>query len=203
MSRYTGPVFKKSRRLNFSVLESGKEFTKGKKRTYAPGQHGQKKVKLSNYGLQLQEKQKLRFTYGLNARQLKNLFDKAKHQHGVTGTNLLISLESRLDNIVFRLGFGLTRKATRQLVNHNHVLVNGKKVNIPSYQVKVGDIISVDEKTKKNVKVLESLEVNSGTLGFVEFNKQNFSGKLVRLPMREELNSDIVESLVIESYSRA
>lgn len=203
MSRYTGPSFKKSRRLEFSVLESGKEFTKGKKRTYAPGQHGQKKIKLSNYGLQLREKQKMRFTYGLNARQLKNLFDKAKMQHGITGTNLLLLLESRLDNMIFRFGLSLSRNGARQLVNHGHVLVNGKKVNIPSYQVKVGDTITIDEKTKKNVKVLESLQVNAGTLPFVEFNRDTFVGKLVRLPLRSELNSDIQEALVIESYGRA
>lgn len=194
MSRYTGPTFKKSRRLEFSILESGKEFTKGKKRTYAPGQHGNKKVKLSNYRLQLREKQKIRFTYGLNARQLRNLFDKAKLQHGVTGTNLLLLLESRLDNIIFRFGLALSRNGARQLVNHGHVLVNGKKVNIASYQVKVDDTISLDDKSKKNIKILEALQVNAGTLPFVEFNRETFTGKLVRLPLRSELNSDIQES---------
>ena len=203
MARYTGPMFKKSRRLSFSVLESGKEFVKGKKRTYAPGQHGTKKIKLSTYGQQLQEKQKIRFTYGLNARQLKNSFNKAKLQHGVTGTNLLILLESRLDNIVFRFGLALTRNASRQLVNHGHVLVNGKKVNIPSYQVKIGDTITIDEKSKKNIKILEALQVNAGTLPFVEFNKEKFTGKYLRTPLREELNSDIQEWRVIESYGRA
>lgn len=203
MARYTGPMFKKSRRLSFSVLESGKEFTKGKKRSYAPGQHGAKKIKLSTYGQQLQEKQKIRFTYGLNARQLKNSFNKAKMQHGVTGTNLLILLESRLDNIVFRFGLSLTRNGARQLVNHGHVLVNGKKINIPSYQVKIGDTITIDEKSKKNVKILEALQINASTLPFVEFNKTTFTGKYLRAPMREELNSDLQEALVIESYGRA
>lgn len=203
MSRYTGPVFRKSRRLNFSVLETGKEFAKGKKRTFAPGQHGQKRIKLSNFGLQLQEKQKIRLSYGINARQLKNLFDKAKMQHGVTGTNLLILLESRLDNIVYRLGLTVTRNAARQLVNHGHVLVNGKKVNIPSYQVKINDIITIDEKSKKNVKIIEALQINASTLPFVEFNKEKFTGKYLRTPLREELNSDLQESLVIESYGRA
>lgn len=203
MARYTGPMFKKSRRLSFSVLESGKEFTKGKKRTYAPGQHGAKKVKLSTYGQQLHEKQKIRFTYGLNARQLKNAFNKAKMQHGVTGTNLLITLESRLDNIVYRFGLTLTRNAARQLVNHGHVLVNGKRIDIPSYQVKFGDTITIDEKTKKNVKILEALQVNAATLAFVEFDKKTFTGKYLRAPLREELNSDLQEALVIESYGRA
>lgn len=203
MARYTGPMFKKSRRLSFSVLESGKEFTKGKKRTYAPGQHGAKKVKLSTYGQQLHEKQKIRFTYGLNARQLKNAFNKAKMQYGVTGTNLLITLESRLDNIVYRFGLTLTRNAARQLVNHGHVLVNGKRIDIPSYQVKIGDIITIDEKSKKNVKILEALQVNAATLSFVEFDKKTFTGKYLRAPLREELNSDLQEALVIESYGRA
>lgn len=203
MARYTGPTFKKSRRLSFSVLESGKEFTKGKKRTYAPGQHGAKKIKLSTYGQQLQEKQKIRFTYGLNARQLKNLFNKAKMQHGVTGTNLLVLLESRLDNIVYRLGLTLTRNGARQLVNHGHVLVNGKRIDIPSYSVKIGDTITIDEKSKKNVKIIEALQVNASTLPFVEFDKKTFIGKYLRAPMREELNSDLQEALVIESYGRA
>ncbi|MBE4704088.1 30S ribosomal protein S4 [Spiroplasma platyhelix] len=203
MARYTGPMFKKSRRLSFSVLESGKEFTKGKKRTYAPGQHGAKKVKLSTYGQQLQEKQKIRFTYGLNARQLKNAFNKAKMQHGVTGTNLLTILESRLDNIVYRFGLTLTRNGARQLVNHGHVLVNGKRIDIPSYQVKINDIITIDEKSKKNVKIVEALQVNASTLPFVEFDKKTFTGKYLRAPIREELNSDLQEALVIESYGRA
>lgn len=203
MARYTGPMFKKSRRLSFSVLESGKEFTKGKKRTYAPGQHGAKKIKLSTYGQQLQEKQKIRFTYGINARQLKNLFDKAKMQHGVTGTNLLVLLESRLDNIIFRFGLTTTRNGARQLVSHGHILVNGKKINIPSYQVKFGDTITIDEKSKKNVKILEAIQVNASTLSFVEFDKKTFTGKYLRAPLREELNSDLQEALVIESYGRA
>lgn len=203
MSRYTGPVFRKSRRLQFSILESGKEFAKGKQRTFAPGQHGQKRIKLSNFGLQLQEKQKIRFTYGLNARQMKNLFDESKSTHGVTGTNLLIFLESRLDNIIYRFGLSLTRSGARQLVNHGHVLVNGKKVNIASYRVKLGDKVTITEKIKKNPKILEALAANASTLPFVEFNKKTFVGTYIRHPLREELNSDINEALVIESYGRS
>jgi len=203
MSRYIGPIFRKSRRLSFSILESGKEFAKGKKRTFAPGQHGQKRIKLSSFGLQLQEKQKIRFTYGLNARQMKNLFNESKNTHGVTGTNLLIFLESRLDNIVFRLGLALTRNGSRQLVNHGHILVNNKKVNIPSYRVKLGDKITITQKAQKNPKILESLTVNASTLPFVEFDKKSFVGKYLRHPLREELNTDIQEALVIESYGRA
>lgn len=203
MSRYTGPVFRKSRRLNFSILETGKEFAKGKKRTFAPGQHGPKRIKLSNFGLQLQEKQKIRFTYGLNARQMKNLFDESKNTHGVTGTNLLIFLESRLDNIVYRLGLSLTRNGARQLVNHGHVLVNGKKVNIASYRVKIGDKILLTEKAQKSTKILEAIATNASTLPFVEFNKKTFVGTYVRHPLREELNTDINEALVVESYGRS
>ena len=141
MARYTGPMHKKSRRLGFSVLENGKELAK---RPYAPGEHGQdRRKKLSNYGVQLQEKQKVRFMYGLSEKQLHKLFEKALKMKGVNGENLLKLLESRLDNLVYRIGFATTRKGARQLVNHGHVTVNGKKVNIPSYQVKPGDVASL------------------------------------------------------------
>jgi small subunit ribosomal protein S4 len=134
MARYTGPVWKKSRRLSFSILETGEEL---KKRTYAPGQHGPtKRIKLSGYGLQLREKQRVRNMYGLNERQFANLFHKASKMEGMAGVNFLVLLESRLDNIVYRMGFARTRKAARQLVNHGHIEVNGKKIDIPSYLVK-------------------------------------------------------------------
>ena len=140
MARYTGPSNRKSRRLGFSTLENGKDL----KRPFAPGLHGQKRAKkLSNYGTQLQEKQKVRFMYGLSEKQFKKTFDEAGKLKGVHGEDFLKLLESRLDNIVYRIGFANTRKAARQLVNHGHILVNGKKVNIPSYIVKPGDIISV------------------------------------------------------------
>lgn len=202
MSRYIGPVFKKSRRYGFSILETGKEFAKGKKRTSAPGQHGSRRKKLSNYGVQQQEKQKLRFLYGLNERQFRNTFVKARKLHGVTGENFLFLLESRLDNIVYRLGLAATRKASRQLVNHGHILVNNKKIDIPSYHTKVGDEITIKEQSKKNSKILEALEINSSTLQFVEFNKKTLVGKYVRLPERSELSKEINEALIVEWYKR-
>ncbi len=203
MSRFIGSLTKKSRRYGFSILENGKEFSKGKKRTYAPGQHGQKRIKLSDYGLQLKEKQKVKFMYGLNERQMINTFKKArKIKKGILGTNFLISLESRLDNIVYRLGLSNTRNGARQLVNHGHILVNNKKVDIPSYSCKIGDLISLKEKTRKNTKVTDSLKLIASTLDFVEFDKVNFTGKYKRLPERSELNNEIQESLIVELYNR-
>ena len=200
MARYTGPVWKKARRLSFSVLETGVEL---KKRTYAPGQHGPtKRVKLSNYGLQLREKQRIRNMYGLNERQFANLFDKASRMDGMAGVNFLILLESRLDNLVYRMGFARTRAAARQLVNHGHILVDGKKLDIPSAQIKPGTVISVREKSLNNKTIAESLESNISTPAFVEVDKEKKSGKFVRLPERNELNQELNESLVVESYNR-
>ncbi len=142
MARYTGPVFKKSRRYGFSILETGKEFAKGKGREYAPGQHGQRRVKMSDYGLHLYEKQKVRYMYGVNEKQFKNTFAKAAKLPGVAGLNFLQTLESRMDNVVYRLGFAETRRQARQLVNHGHFTVNGKKATIPSMQIKLGDKVS-------------------------------------------------------------
>ena len=200
MARYTGPVWKKARRLSFSVLETGVEL---KKRTYAPGQHGPtKRVKLSNYGLQLREKQRIRNMYGLNERQFANLFDKASRMDGMAGVNFLILLESRLDNLVYRMGFARTRAAARQLVNHGHILVDGKKLDIPSAQIKPGTVISVREKSLNNKTIAESLESNISTPAFVEVDKEKKSGKFVRLPERNELNQELNESLVGEYYNR-
>ena len=200
MARYTGPVWKKARRLSFSVLETGVEL---KKRTYAPGQHGPtKRVKLSNYGLQLREKPRIRNMYGLNERQFANLFDKASRMDGMAGVNFLILLESRLDNLVYRMGFARTRAAARQLVNHGHILVDGKKLDIPSAQIKPGTVISVREKSLNNKTIAESLESNISTPAFVEVDKEKKSGKFVRLPERNELNQELNESLVVEYYNR-
>ena len=200
MARYTGPVWKKSRRLSFSVLETGEEL---KKRTYAPGQHGPtKRVKLSNYGTQLREKQRVRNMYGLNERQFANLFERASRMEGMAGVNFLILLESRLDNIVYRLGFARTRAAARQLVNHGHIEVNGKKVDIPSAQVKPGDVIAVRENSRNMKVIAEALEANITAPAFVEVDKENKSGKYVRYPERSELNQEINESLVVEYYNR-
>ncbi|ATZ16447.1 small subunit ribosomal protein S4 [Entomoplasma freundtii] len=202
MSRYTESTFKKSRRYGFSILENGKEFSKGKKRTTAPGVHGARKSKLSGYGTQLQEKQKVKFMYGLNERQFRNTFAKSKKIQGVTGTNFLQLLESRLDNLVFRLGFAGSRQGARQLVNHGHILVNGKKIDIPSYVAQPGDLIEVKESMKKNDKVQEALQNNQTTIEFVKVDKEGVKGEFIRLPERNELNSEINEALIVEWYNR-
>lgn len=200
MARNTGPVWKTSRRLGFSILETGEEL---QKRAYAPGQHGpNKRVKLTNYGQQLNEKQKIRFMYGVNERQFYNTFVKASKMKGVTGENFLAMLESRLDNVVYRLGFARTRRAARQLVNHGHILVNGNKVDIPSYSVKPGTVIEVKEKSKNMKAINEALEATLNTVAFVEVDKEAKKGTYLRLPERSELNSEINELLVVEFYNR-
>ena len=200
MSRVKGPVWKTSRRLGFSILETGEEL---QKRAYAPGQHGPtKRVKLTNYGLQLREKQKIRYMYGLNERQFHNLFVKASKMKGVTGENFLNLLESRLDNLVYRLGFARTRRAARQLVNHGHILVNGKKVDIPSFIVKPGTTIEVKEKSKNLAAINEALEACLNTVAFVDVDKDTKKGTYLRLPERSELNQEVNELLVVEFYNR-
>jgi len=200
MARYTGPMYKKSRRLGFSVLENGKELAK---KPYIPGEHGQdRRKKLSNYGIQLQEKQKVRFMYGLNEKQFKKVFEKAGKMKGVHGENFLKLLESRLDNLVYRIGFATTRRGARQLVNHGHITVNGKKVNIPSYSVKVGDVISLPENDKELVIVKTSLESLQNRVEFISYDDKKMEGTYVRMPERSELNADINESLIIEFYNR-
>lgn len=201
MARNTGPVWRISRRLNFSILETGEELTK---RPYIPGQHGSptKKVKQSNYGLQKAEKQKIRHMYGLSEKQFFNTFNKASKMAGVKGTNLLILLESRLDNLVYRLGFATTRRAARQLVNHGHILVDGKKVDIPSYRCKPGQTIEVKESSRNMEAINNALEANVSIKDFVSVDKENKKGKFVRLPERNELNTEVNELLVIEYYNR-
>ena len=201
MARNTGPVWRISRRLNFSILETGEELTK---RPYIPGQHGSptKKVKQSNYGLQKAEKQKIRHMYGLSEKQFFNTFNKASKMAGVKGTNLLILLESRLDNLVYRLGFATTRRAARQLVNHGHILVDGKKVDIPSYRCKPGQTIEVKESSRNMEAINNALEASVSTKDFVRVDKENKKGKFVRLPERNELNTEVNELLVIEYYNR-
>ena len=200
MSRYTGPANKKSRRVGFSTLENGKDLAK---RPYKPGQHGQdRKAKASNYSIQLNEKQKVKFTYGLNEKQFRLLFNKAGKMQGIHGENFLRLLESRLDNIVYRMGLSRTRRGARQIVNHGHILVNGKKVDIPSYMVKPGDVISVKESSKDHKAIKEALEAINNTVEFVTFDKNKLKGTYVRLPERSELSSDINEALIVEFYSR-
>ena len=200
MARNTGPVWKTSRRLGFSILETGEEL---QRRAYAPGQHGPtKRVKLTNYGQQLHEKQKIRFMYGVNERQFYNTFVKASKMKGVTGENFLAMLESRLDNVVYRLGFARTRRAARQLVNHGHILVNGSKVDIPSYSVKPGAVIEIKEKSRNMKAINEALEATLNTVAFVELDKEAKKGTFLRLPERNELNTEINELLVVEFYNR-
>ena len=200
MARYTGPVYKKSRRLNFSTLENGKELAR---RPYAPGIHGNdRRKKISEYGIQMQEKQKVRFMYGLNEKQFHKLFVKASKMKGITGENFLMLLESRLDNVVYRLGLATTRRAARQIVNHGHITVDGVKVDIPSYQVKVGDVIAVKENSLEHKGILAAVETVTSRPAFVEFDAKKLSGKLLRLPDRSELNQDINESLIVEFYNR-
>ncbi len=200
MARYTGPVYKKSRRLGFSILENGKELAK---RPYAPGAHGNdKKRKSSEYGVQLAEKQKIRLMYGLNEKQFHRLFDKASKMQGTAGHNLLNLLETRLDNMVYRLGLAKTRRAARQVVNHGHITVNGKKVDIPSFQVKVGDVVAVKENSLDHPAIKEAAETCMTRPAYVEFDKNKLSGKLLRLPDRSELNPDINETLIVEFYNR-
>ena len=199
MARYTGPAYKKSRRLGFSTLENGKELAK---RPYAPGQHGQdRRKKLSEYGIQMQEKQKVRILYGLNEKQFKKTFEKASKMKGIAGENLLVLLESRLDNMVYRLGMARTRRSARQIVNHGHILVNGKKVDIPSYITKVGDVISVKENSLNHPAIIDALEQNKTVPAFLEMDKQKLTGKYLRTPERSELNTEINEQLIVEFYN--
>lgn len=199
MARYTGPAFKKSRRYGFSTLESGKDL---RKRTSAPGQHGTSRKKLSEYGIQLQEKQKVKFMYGLTEKQFRKTFDEAGKKKGMHGVNFLIMLESRLDNLVYRMGMAKTRRASRQIVNHGHILVNGKRVDIPSYQVKPGDVISVRESSMNHPVINECVDATTNRVAYVTFDSKKKEGTYVRYPEREELNADINESLIVEYYNR-
>lgn len=199
MARYTGPQWKKSRRLGFSTLETGKELTK---RPYAPGQHGQKRKKLTEYGLQLAEKQKVRHMYGVNEKQFRNTFFRASKMGGITGYNFFCLLESRLDNVVYRLGFATTRRQARQLVNHGHVTLNGVKTDIASCYVRIGDVVAVKEKSKSLDIIKTSLAERTHVPGFVEVDADKMEGKFIRLPERSELNQEINESLIVEYYNR-
>ena len=200
MARYTGPVWKKSRRLNFSILETGEEL---KKRAYAPGQHGPtKRVKLTPYGEQLREKQRVRHMYGVNERQFYNTFKKAVKLEGKAGYNFLVMLESRLDNVVYRMGFAPTRKAARQLVAHGHILLNGHKCDIASCQVKPGDVVAVREKSLQCKNIVEALESNYQAPEFVSVDKDARKGTFVRTPERSEMNQEINEALIVEYYNR-
>jgi small subunit ribosomal protein S4 len=200
MARYTGPVWKKSRRLGISLTGTGKELDK---RPYAPGQHGpNQRKKLSEYGLQLQEKQKLRFMYGVNERQFATLFEKSAKMQGVHGENFMILLESRLDNLVYRLGLARTRRQARQLVNHGHITVDGSRVDIPSYSVTPGQVIGVREKSQKLTIIADAIEANAFVPEYLTFDADKLEGTYSRLPERSELPAEINEALIVEWYSR-
>lgn len=197
--RYTGSDYKRSRRLGFSVLETGKELSK---RPYGPGQHGNgRKKKPSEYGKQLIEKQKIRQMYGVNERQFRRLFNLALKSDEVTGIAFFRILESRLDNLVYRMGFARTRRGARQLVNHGHITVNGSKVDIPSYLCKVGDKIALKEGHDLAV-VKASLESKPASVAYVKVDASKLEGEFLREPERNELPSDINEAQVIEYYNR-
>jgi small subunit ribosomal protein S4 len=199
MSRYTGPQWKVSRRLKYSTLETGKDLGK---RPYPPGQHGQRRSKISEYGLQLQEKQKVRFTYGVNERQFKKTFNEAKKMEGRQGENFLFLLESRLDNLVFRSGLARTRRQARQIVAHGHVTVDGKKMDIPSYRVKPGQTVGLKEKSKDLVVVKDALEAKVERADFVDFDEEKRQFVYKRFPERREFLTDIKENLIVEFYNR-
>ena len=208
MARYIESVCRLCRRENLKLYLKGDRCYSDKcaieRRSYPPGQHGQGRAKFSNYGVQLREKQKVKRMYGLMEKQFRNFFSKAERQKGITGTNLLLLLERRLDNLVYRLGFANSRSEARQLVRHSHFTVNGKKVNIPSYLVKVGEAIELREKSRKISKVGESLEAvaRRGIPSWLELEKEQFRGRLVSLPAREDLTMPIKEQLIVELYSK-
>lgn len=199
MSRFTGSSWKVSRRLGYSISETGKELIK---RKYAPGQHGAKRSKLKEYGAQLQEKQKVRFTYGVSEKQFVKTFNEASKMEGKTGVNFLKLLECRLDNLVYRLGFAATRAQARQLVNHGHIVVDGKKVDIPSYRVKPGQTISLKETSKNLVVVKAALEAKLARAEYVSYDETKMVGTFVRLPERNEFLPEIQEQLIVEFYNR-
>lgn len=209
MARYTDSSCKLCRRENLRLYLKGDRCYGDKcafeRRSYAPGQHGQRRGgKLSDYRVQLREKQKVKRIYGLLEKQFRGYYYRSEKQKGITGTNLLILLESRLDNVVYRMGFAASRKQARQLVRHNHFLVNSKKVNIPSYQVKPGDEIGAKDKSKKVSQIVEAMEtvVRRGIPDWIEVDKEKFKGTLKALPNREDLTMPIQEQLIIELYSK-
>ena len=199
MARYTGPNNKQARRVGFSILENGKDL----KRPFGPGQHGKdRKRKPSNYAIQLNEKQKVRFMYGISEKQFERLVSESAKMKGVHGENLLILLESRLDNIVYRIGFATTRRGSRQLVNHGHITVNGKKVDIPSYRVKPGDVVALKENSNDHKGVEIALANVKSRVDYINYDEKKKQATYVRYPQRSELNAEINEALIVEFYSR-
>ena len=208
MARYRGPVEKLERRLGVDLGLKGERRLAGKsaleKRPYPPGQHGQRRTKLSEYGEQLQEKQKAKFMYGVSEKQFRSLFAEAKRQDGNTGSLLIQLLEQRLDNVVYRMGFATTRRFARQLTNHGHILVDGKKVDIPSFRVKAGQKIEIREKSKTNPQVVRAMELTNqtGMVEWVDVEKDKFFGLFTRIPNRDEISIPVEERLIVELYSK-
>jgi ribosomal protein S4 len=208
MSRYTGPVEKLERRLGVDLAMKGERRLAGKsalaKRPYAPGQHGQKRGKISEYGSQLREKQKAKFMYGVSEKQFRRLFAEAARRDGNTGAILVQLLEQRLDNVVYRMGFATTRRFARQLVTHGHILVDGKRVDIPSYNVRVGQKIEVVEKSKNNPQISRALDLTAqtGIVAWVDVEKDKRYGIFTRTPDREEIVIPVEERFIVELYSK-
>ncbi len=207
MARYTGPSCRQCRREGQKLFLKGERCYSGKcavdKRAYAPGQHGQnRRAKVTEYGLQLREKQKTKRFYGVLEAQFRNYFDKAAKKKGLTGENLLIMLETRMDNVVFRMGFASSRKEARQLVTHNHFLVNGKKVNIPSIEVSAGDVIKVKEKSASSPKFKEIRDMSISTPSWISVDTDKLEGRILAMPLREEIDTPVAEHLIVELYSK-
>lgn len=209
MARYTGPVCRLCRRERMKLFLKGDRCFKEKcaieRRAYPPGQHGQRRSRrMMGYGIQLREKQKVKRIYGVYERQFRNYFKNADRKKGITGENLLVMLERRLDNVAYSLGFGASRSQARQLVRHGHIQVDGKKVTIPSAQVKVDQVVSVREASRKNDLVRASVETarGRGVPEWLELDPENFSGRVLKLPTREEIKIPIQEQLIVELYSR-
>lgn len=208
MARYTGPVEKLERRLGVSLALKGERRLAGKsaleKRPYAPGQHGQRRAKISEYGLQLREKQKAKFMYGVSEKQFRRLFQEAARREGNTGALLVQLLEQRLDNVVYRMGFTTTRRFARQLVTHGHILVNGKRVDIPSYRVEPGSKVEVAEKSKNNPQIVRAIDLTAqtGIVAWVDVEKEKKFGIFTRNPEREEVIIPVEERFIVELYSK-
>lgn len=208
MARYRGPVEKLERRLGVSLALKGERRLAGKsaldKRPYAPGQHGQRRAKISEYGLQLREKQKAKFMYGVSEKQFRRIFDEAARKEGNTGINLVQLIERRLDNVVYRMGFATTRRFARQLTTHGHILVNGSRVDIPSYIVRAGDKVEVCEKSKNNPQIKRALELTqqTGIVPWVDVERDKAMGIFTRIPERDEVVIPVEERLIVELYSK-
>ncbi|MEA3490405.1 MAG: 30S ribosomal protein S4 [Campylobacterota bacterium] len=208
MGRYTGPVEKLERRLGVDLGLKGERRLAGKsaleKRPYAPGQHGQRRTKISEYGLQLREKQKAKYIYGVSEKQFRVLYKEANRKEGNTGSILVQLLEQRLDNVVYRMGFATTRASARQFVNHGHILVDGNRVDIPSCRVKAGQKIEIREKSKANPQIVRSIELTNqtGMVEWVDVDKEKLFGLFTRVPEREEISIPVEERLIVELYSK-